>query len=52
MYKKLLNMLYTVLFFFFTSSGGVDDVTLIKQIIKDVTLMCIAFKHPQIFWES
>ena len=44
--------------FFFTSGGGVDDVlvrlSLIKQFIKDVTLMCIAFsaKHPQIFCES
>ena len=42
-------------------SGGGDDVDdalmrllLIKQIIKDVNLMCISFsvKHPQIFWES
>ena len=46
-------MLYAVLFFF-TSGGGVDDVfvrlSLIKQFIKDVTLMCIGFsaKHPQI----
>ena len=43
---------------FFPSGGGVDDVlvrlSLIKQIIKDVNLMCISFsvKHPQIFWES
>ena len=42
----------------FPSGGGVDDMlvrlSLIKQIIKDVNLMCIAFsvKHPQIFWES
>ena len=41
----------------FFPSGG-DDVlmrlSLIKQIIKDVNLMCISFsvKHPQIFWES
>ena len=40
---------------FFPSGGGVDDVlvrlSLIKQVIKDVNLMCIAFsvKHPQIF---
>ena len=53
-YTKLLNVLYTVLFFF-TSGGGVDNVlvnlSLIKQIIKDVTLMCIVFsvKYPQIF---
>ena len=43
---------------FFPSVGGVDDVlvrlSLIKQIIKDVSLMCLSFsvKHPQIFWES
>ena len=43
---------------FFPSGGGVDDVlvrlSLIKQIIKDVKLMCLSFsvKHPQIFWES
>ena len=40
---------------FFPSGGGVDDVlvrlSLIKQIIKDVNLMCISFsvKHLQIF---
>ena len=45
-------------FCFFFSGGGVDDVLvrllLIKQIIKDVNLMCLSFsvKHPQIFWES
>ena len=38
--------------------SGEDDVlmrlSLIKQIIKDVNLMCISFsvKHPDIFWES
>ena len=43
---------------FFPSRGGVDDVlmslSLTKQIIKNVNLMCISFsvKHPQIFWES
>ena len=43
---------------FFPSGGGVDGVlvrlSLIKQIIKDVNLMCLLFsvKHPQIFWES
>ena len=43
---------------FFPSGGGVDDVlvrlSLIKQIIKDVNLMCLSFsfKHPHIFWES
>ena len=42
----------------FTLGGGVDDVlvrlSLIKQIIKGVSLMCIAvsFKDPEIFWES
>ena len=40
---------------FFPSGGGVDDVlmrlSLMKQSIKDVNLMCISFsaKHPQIF---
>ena len=40
---------------FFTLRGGVDDVlmslTLMKQAIKDVNLICISFsiKHPQIF---
>ena len=43
---------------FFPSGGGVDDMlirlSLIKQIIQDVNLMCISFsvKHPQIFRES
>ena len=43
---------------FLHSSEVVDDVLvrllLIKQIIKDVNLMCLSFsvKHPQIFWES
>ena len=43
---------------FFPPVGGVDDVLvrllLIKQIIKDLNLMCISFsvKHPQIFRES
>ena len=43
---------------FFPSGGRVDDMlmrlSLIKQIIKDVNLMCLSFsvKHPQIFWES
>ena len=41
----------------FFPSGG-DDVlmrlSLIRHIIKNVSLMCISFsvKHPQIFWES
>ena len=42
---------------FFPSGGGVDvlvRLSLIKQIIKDVNLMCLSFsvRHPQIFWES
>ena len=40
---------------FFPSGGGVDDVLvrllLIKQVIKEINLMCISFsvKHSQIF---
>ena len=43
---------------FFHSGGDVDDVlvrlSLIRQIIKDVNLMCLSFsvKNPQIFWGS
>ena len=43
---------------FFPSGGGVDDVLvrllLIKQIIKDVNLMCLSssVKHRHIFGES
>ena len=43
---------------FSPSGGAVDDVlvrlSLIKQVMKDVNLMCFSFsvKHPQIFWES
>ena len=43
---------------FFPSGGGVYDLlvrlSLIKQIIKDVNLMCLSFsvKHLHIFWES
>ena len=43
---------------FLHSGEDVDDVLvrllLIKQIIKDVNLMCHSFsvKHLQIFWES
>ena len=56
-YTKLY-VLYTVLFFFFTSGGSVDDIlvrlSLVAQIIKDANLMCISFsvKHSQTFWES
>ena len=43
-YTKLY-VLYTVLFFFFTSGGSVDDIlvrlSLVAQIIKDANLMCI-----------
>ena len=43
---------------FLTSGGGVDHIlvrlSLIEQIVKDVSLICISFKfkHPQTFWES
>ena len=43
---------------FFTKGDGVDDLlvrlSLIEQIIKDTSLMCISFsyKHPQAFQES
>ena len=43
---------------FLHSGEGIDDelvrLLLIKQIIKDVNLMCLSFSvnHPQIFWES
>ena len=53
-YAKLLNVLYTVVYFF-TSGVGFDDVlvrlSFIEQIIKDANLMCISFsvKHPQTF---
>ena len=45
--------IYSTVFF---PSGGDDmlmRLSLIKQIIKDVNLMCISFsaKHAQIFWE-
>ena len=52
--KIIKCAIYNTVFF---PSGG-DDVlmrlSLIKQIIKDVNLMCISFsvKHPQIFFES
>ena len=55
-YAKLLNVLYTVVYFF-TSGVGVDDVmvrlSFIEQIIKDANLMCISFsvKRPQTFRE-
>ena len=52
--KIIKCAIYNTVFF---PSGG-DDVLmrllLIKQIIKNVNLMCISFsaKHPHIFWES
>ena len=52
--KIIKCAIYNATFF---PSGG-DDVLMrsliIKQIIKDVNLMCILFsvKHPQIFWKS
>ena len=54
--KVIKSAIYSIVLF--PSGGGVDDVlvrlSLIKQIIKDVNLMCLSFsvKHPQIFWES
>ena len=51
--KIIKCAIYNTVFF---PSGG-DDVLmrllLIKQIIKDVNLICISFgvKHPQILWE-
>ena len=54
--KIIKSAIYNTVFF--PSGGGVDDVLkrllLIKQIIKDLNLMCISFsvKHPQTFWES
>ena len=52
-HKIVKCAIYNTVFF---PSGG-DDVLmrllLIKQIIKDVNLMCISFsvKHPQMLWE-
>ena len=52
--KIIKCAIYNTVFF----PSGDDDVlirlSLIKQIIKDVNLMCFSFsvKHPQIFWES
>ena len=54
--KVIKFAIYSIVLF--PSGGGVDDVlvrlSLIKQIIKDVNLMCLSFsvKHLQIFWES
>ena len=56
-HKIIKYTTYKVLFFF-TSGGGVDEVlvilSLIKQIIKDVNLMCISLsvKHRETFGES
>ena len=55
-HKIIKCAIYSIVFFF--SGGGVGDMllrfSLIKQVIKGVNLMCIAFsvKHPEIFWES
>ena len=52
--KIIKCAIYNTVFF---PSGG-DDVlmrlSLIKKIMKVVSLMCILFsvKHPQIFWDS
>ena len=55
-HKIIKYAIYSIVFF--PSGGGVDDVlvslSIIKQIIKDITLMCIAFsvRHSEIFRES
>ena len=55
---KIIKCAIYIKYCFFPPGEGVDDVlvrlSLIEEIIKDVKLMCIAFrfKHPQIFWES
>ena len=53
-HKIIKCAIYSIVFF--PSGGGSNDVSvrfsLIEQIIKDVNLMCISFKHPQIFRES
>ena len=56
--KIIKCAIYNSVFFFFHSGEGVDDVlvmlSLIKQIIKDINLICISFsvKRPQIYLES
>ena len=52
-----MEVSFEEVFFSFTSSGGVEDVLvmlqLLEQIINDANSMCIVFsvKHPQTFWE-
>ena len=47
-----------VIYCIYFSAGGSYDVMvklpLIKQIVKDINLMCISFsvKHPQVSWKS
>ena len=53
--KVIKFAIYSIVLF--PSGGGVDDVLvrlpLIKQIVKDITLMRIAFsvRHSQMFWK-
>ena len=53
--KVIKSAIYSIVLF--PSGGGVDDVlvrlSLIKQIVKDITLMRIAFsvRHSQMFWK-
>ena len=53
--KVIKFAIYSIVLF--PSGGGVDDVlvrlSLIKQIVKDITLMRIAFsvRHSQMFWK-
>ena len=54
-HKIIKYAIYSTIFF--PSGGSAHDVLvkllLIKQIIKDINLMCISFsvKHPLTFWE-
>ena len=54
--KNIKCAIYNTVFFLLGGGGGDVLVTLslVKQIIKDVNLMCLSFsvKHLQIFWES
>ena len=52
--KIIKCAIYNTTFFILGGDDVLMRLSLIKQIIKDVNLMCISFsvKHPQIFWES
>ena len=52
--KIIKFVIYNTIFFPSGGNGVLMRLSLIKQIIRDVNLMCISFsvKHPQIFWES